>query len=351
MSGKMKGNLMLMTTAIIWGTAFVAQKNGMDLIGPIAFNGIRTVIGGVVLLPVIFFMGRKHISKGTAGKSPETERSNEQNAAEKPDIKKAGKANVAKAEQAVSEKQERKLLVAGGIICGLALMIAGNIQQVGLFYTTAGKAAFITPLYVVLVPLIGVFLKKKIRPIMWMCVFASIIGLYFLCIPVGEGFGGINKGDMCVLVCAFFFAIHILAVDYFSPKVDGIKLSCIQFFVAGIVSILLMFPLDPALGFGLPSLHNILASWFPLCYVGIMSCGVAYTFQVVGQSYTNPTAAAMILCLESVFGVIAGMVFLGEAMALREIIGCIIMFTAIIAAQLPGKEERIQARSHKNEQG
>lgn len=319
MSEKMKGPLMLMTTAMIWGTAFVAQKNGMELIGPIAFNGIRTIIGGIILLPVIFFMNRKKASKN------ENDELSEQ-------------------EQTEAKKQEKKLLLTGGIICGLALMVAGNIQQVGLFYTTAGKTAFITPLYVVIVPLIGLFLKKKIRPVMWLCVFASVVGLYFLCIPAGEGFGGINKGDMIVLVCAVFFAIHILAVDYFSPKVDGIKLSCIQFFVAGGISILLMLPLDPALGFDLPSWSNILASWFPLCYVGIMSCGVAYTFQVVGQSYVNPTAAAMILCLESVFGVIAGMIFLGEAMALRETVGCIIMFTAIIAAQFPSKEKQIQEK-------
>lgn len=320
MREKLKGNLMLMTTAIIWGTAFVAQKNGMELIGPIAFNGIRTVLGGVVLLPVIFFMGRKRAAES------------------KPD-------ELTEAEQMAVKKQENKLLLIGGIVCGLALMLGGNIQQVGLFYTTAGKTAFITPLYVVIVPLMGIFLKKKVRPIMWLCVFASVIGLYLLCIPAEGGFSGINKGDLIALVSAFFFAMHIVAVDYFSPKVDGIKLSCIQFFVAGIISVLLMFPLDPALGFELPSWSNILASWFPLCYVGIMSCGVAYTFQVVGQAYTDSTSAAMILCLESVFGVIAGMVFLGEAMVLREVIGCIIMFAAIIVAQLPSREERIQANT------
>lgn len=321
MNGKMKGNAMLLTTALIWGTAFVAQKSGMDLLGPIAFNGIRTLIGGIVLIPVILLLSGKNkkAAVDADGRTPE--------------------------DLAEAKKKENKLLITGGIVCGLALMLAGNVQQVGLFYTTAGKTAFITPLYVVIVPLIGIFLKKKIRPVMWLCVLASVAGLYLLCIPADEGFGGINKGDMIVLVCAFFFAVHILAIDYFSPKVDGVKLSCLQFFVAGLVSIVLMFPLDPALGFDLPSLSDIIGSWFTLCYAGIMSCGVAYTLQVTGQAYTDPTSASMILCLESVFGVLAGMVLLHEVMAVREVIGCIVMFTAIVVAQLPSKEERLAAKA------
>ncbi len=328
MKGKMKGNLMLLTTAIIWGTAFVAQKEGMDLLGPIAFNGIRTLIGGIVLIPVILVMsGRK---SGAADGA---------NNADVSDVLTAE-------EKAAAKKAENKMLLIGGTICGLALMLAGNIQQVGLFYTTAGKAAFITPLYVVLVPLIGlIFMRKKLRPIVWGCVVAAVVGLYLLCMPADEGFGGINKGDLIMIVCALFFALHIIAVDYFSPKVDGVKLSCIQFFVAGIISIILIFPLDPALGFDLPTWSSILGSWFPLCYVGIMSCGVAYTFQVVGQAYTDPTPASMILSLESVFGVLAGMIFLGEMMSMRETLGCIIMFAAIIITQLPSKEERLQAKA------
>lgn len=321
MKDKIKGDLMLLTTAIIWGTAFVAQKEGMDMIGPIAFNGIRTVIGGIMLIPVILLMSRR------------------KSAADVDD-------GLTEQERAAAKNQEKKLLITGSIVCGVALMLAGNIQQIGLFYTTAGKAAFITPLYVVLVPLIGmIFFRKKIRAILWLCVLAAIVGLYLLCIPSEGGLGGINKGDMIMLVCALFFALHILAVDYYSPKVDGVKLSCIQFFVAGIISIILIFPLDPALGFDLPTVENILASWFPLCYVGIMSCGIAYTFQVVGQAYTDPTSASMILSMESVFGVLAGMIFLGEMMEMREILGCIIMFAAIITAQLPSKEERLQAKS------
>lgn len=319
MSRQLRGSFMLFMTALIWGTAFVAQKSGMDNISPIAFNGIRTLIGAVSLLPVIAIMNMR--SKGRPvppdpaleGLSPD--------------------------ERALAEKKQKKTLWIGGVCCGLFLMAAGNVQQVGIVYTTAGKTGFITALYVILVPIAGLFLGKKIRPIFWACVAASAVGLYLLCIPA-EGIGNINKGDVIVFVCAFLFAGHILCIDYFSPKVDGVKMSCIQFFVAGGVSCLLMFFLDPALGFSLPTLADLQAGWFPLFYAGVMSCGVAYTFQVVAQADVNPTLASMLLCLESVFAVLAGAVILGEGLGLREIIGCVLMFAAIVVAQLPGKDEQ-----------
>ena len=292
---------MLMTTALIWGTAFVAQKSGMELIGPIAFNGIRTLIGAVALIPVILIMGK--------------------------DIKAEGSG---------------KTLIIGGICCGLALGTAGNIQQIGLYYTSVAHSGFITALYVVIVPLLGLFLKKRISPVMWCCVIASAIGLYLLCIPAG-GFGAINSGDILVFVCAICFAIHILIIDYFSPKVDGVKLSCIQFFVAGSVSIIISFFADPALGFDLPSAGDICASWLSILYTGIMSCSVAYTLQILGQKETEPAIASMILSLESVFALIGGMILLGEIMSLREIIGCVIMFTAVFVANLPEDALRISA--------
>ena len=207
-----------------------------------------------------------------------------------------------------------------------------------MYYTTAGKSGFITALYVILVPLFGLFLKKKIRPIFWACVAASAVGLYLLCIPADGGFGGINKGDIIILCCAFLFAGHILCIDYFSPKVDGVKMSCIQFFVAGFISCILMFFIDPMLGFELPGLSDLASGWFQLFYAGVMSCGVAYTLQVVAQAEVDPTIASMILCLESVFAVLAGAALLGESMGLREIIGCALMFAAILVAQLPAKE-------------
>ena len=319
MSKKMRGNLMLMLTAFIWGSSFVAQKSGMDLIGPMAFNGIRTLIGGIVLIPAIMFLNNLKAKRNL--QSPDS-----------------------MAEASPEDKQkDKKLLIIGGICCGIALMIASNLQQIGIFYTTAGKAGFITALYVVLVPICGLFLGKKVRPVIWLCVLASAIGLYLLCMPAEGGFGHINKGDLLILLCALCFTGHILIIDYFSPKVDGVKLSCIQFFVAGILSIILMFPGDPALGFDLPTLGTLLDSWLPILYAGVLSCGVAYTLQIVAQADTDPTVASMILCLESVFAVIAGMIILKESMSLREITGCIIMFAAIVVSQLPAKEERVKS--------
>ena len=317
MSRQIRGSIMLFMTALIWGTAFVAQKSGMDTVSPIAFNGIRTLIGAVSLLPVNAIINLKN--KGKVDEElaalPESERE-------------------------LAEKKQKKTLWIGGVCCGLFLMAAGNVQQVGICYTSAGKTGFITALYVILVPLMGLLLGKRIRPIFWACVAASAVGLYLLCIPADGGFGNINKGDIIVFVCAFLFAGHILCIDYFSPKVDGVKLSCIQFFVAGGVSCLLMFIIDPALGFTLPTLADLQAGWFPLFYAGVMSCGVAYTFQVVAQADVNPTLASMLLCLESVFAVLAGAVILGEGMGLREIIGCVLMFAAILVAQLPSKDEQ-----------
>ena len=310
---------MLMLTAFIWGSSFVAQKSGMDLIGPLAFNGIRTLIGGIVLIPAIMFLKNWKVKKALQAGETAAEVSEE------------------------DRKKENRLLIIGGICCGIALLVASNLQQIGIFYTTAGKAGFITALYVVLVPICGLFIGKKVRPVIWLCVLASAVGLYLLCMPAEGGFGHINKGDLLIMLCALCFTGHILVRDYFSPKVDGIKLSCIQFFVAGILSIILMFPLDPALGFDLPSFSTLIDSWLPVLYAGVLSCGVAYTLQIVAQADTDPTIASMILCLESVFAVIAGMIILGESMSLREIAGCLIMFAAIVVSQLPAKEERVRS--------
>lgn len=306
---------MLILTALIWGSSFVAQKSGMDLIGPLAFNGVRTVIGGIVLIPAIGFLSRFKGGNDAEEAAAAPEKTEE------------------------DRKNERKNLLIGGICCGLFLMVASNLQQIGICYTTAGKAGFITALYVVLVPILGLFIKKKVRPIIWLCVAASAIGLYLLCIPADGGFGHLNKGDMIMPVCALLFALHILVIDHFSPLVDGVKLSCIQFFVAGLLSLAFIW-VDPLLGFSLPTLSTLLSAWLPLLYAGVLSCGVAYTLQIVAQADADPTVASMILCLESVFAVLTGMVVLGEALSMRETAGCIIMFAAIVVAQLPGKSSR-----------
>ena len=227
------------------------------------------------------------------------------------------------------KKTSRRVLLYGGISCGICLCLASNFQQFGIKYTTVGKAGFITACYIVIVPIIGLFLKKKCSPFIWAAVVMALIGLYLLCIT--DGFS-IGKGDFLVMVCAVLFSVHILVIDYFSPKVDGVKMSCIQFFVCGVLSAI------PALLFENPQISSILAAWQPILYAGVMSCGIAYTLQIVGQKNMNPTVASLILSLESCISVLAGWLLLGQSMSLREIIGCIIMFGAIILAQLPQKE-------------
>ncbi|CDM70185.1 putative membrane protein [Clostridium bornimense] len=286
------GNLMLILTALIWGSSFVAQSVGMDYIGPFTFNAIRCIIGGIVLIPIILVMDK---------------------------VKKESKT-----------KNNNKQLILGGILCGIALFIGSTFQQFGISFTSVGKAGFITALYIVLVPLLGILFKKKVSLKIWLSVFISLIGLYLLCIT--ENFS-IGKGDLLVLFCAFFFAIHILLIDYFSPKVNGVKMSCIQFFVAGIISV---FPMAI---FESPTLASILLAWAPILYAGVLSCGVAYTLQVVAQKNTDPTVASLLLSLESVFAVISGWFILGESLSLKELIGCILVFIAIILAQLPNKNK------------
>ena len=306
MSKKIRGNLLLLLTALIWGASFVAQRAGMEYIGPFTFNGIRSLVGCIVLIPVILIL-----SKLKSGES-ETETFTDE-----------------------EKKAQKKTLLVGGILCGIALFAASSLQQIGMVYTTAGKAGFITALYIVIVPIIGIFIGKKIRPIVWLCVILAVAGLYLLCIK--DGFS-IGKGDLLVLLCALGFAIHILIIDHFSPKTDGVKLSCIQFFVCGVISIIPMFAFES------PDWSAILACRVPILYAGVLSCGVAYTLQIIAQKGTDPTIASMLLSLESVFAVISGVVILHEHIILREMFGCIIIFVAIIIAQLPSKEERLTAK-------
>ena len=302
MSKKMRSNLLLFLTAFIWGTAFVAQKSGMDYIGPFTYGGIRTLIGGLFLIPVIKFLDKTRLAKRTADQ----------------------------------KKAEDKLLLIGGICCGMALFIASTLQQFGLAYTTAGKAGFITTLYVVIVPIFSIFLRKKVGPKMWFCVMLGALGMYMLCMK--DATFSLQYGDFLVLLCAAAFSVHILVIDYFSPKVDSVRLSCSQFLVAGTAGIICMFIFET------PVMANILACWFPILYAGVLSSGVAYTLQVVAQADANPTAASLILSLESVFAALSGMVLLGESMTTKELLGCVIIFTAIIIAQLPSKAERLAAK-------
>lgn len=293
----LKNSLLLLLTATIWGVAFVAQSVSMDYIGGFTFNAIRNIIGAITLVPVILIFSKQDPA----------------------------------ADQNPADRQKaRKTLITGGICCGILLCLASNFQQFGIKYTTVGKAGFITACYIIIVPIIGIFLKKKCSPFIWIAVLLSLGGLYLLCISPGEGFS-IGKGDTLVLICAVLFSFHILTVDHFSPLVDGVKMSCIQFLVCGILSGI------PALIFENPNITNILQAWMPILYAGILSCGVAYTLQIVGQKGMNPTVASLIMSLESCISVIAGWLILGQNLNSREIFGCVLMFGAIMLAQLPQK--------------
>ena len=291
---ELKGNLILLLTALIWGCAFVAQSVSMDYIGPFTFQCIRSLIGAAVLVPVFLFLDN---SKKKSGNYCEP-----------------------------TSNEKKTQIIAGGI-CGIIMTIAGNLQQIGIQYTTAGKAGFITAIYILIVPILGIFMRKKVSRRLWCCVALALVGLYLL--SVTDGFSAINKGDIYVFLCAIAFAFHIIAVDHFAAKVDGVRLSAMQFFICGILSGILMFVFET------PNISNILAAALPILYAGVLSCGVAYTLQIIGQKYTNPTMASMIMSLESVFAVLGGMVMLHEIPTAREAFGCALMFIAILIPQLP----------------
>ena len=293
---KYLGNILLLIAAIIWGSAFVAQREGMDFIGPFTFQAVRSFLGSAFLLPIILFLDKKKKKSGTF------------------------------------QKSNPKGLVVGGILCGTALTVAACFQQVGIMYTTVGKAGFLTALYVIMVPIVSIFFKKKVSPVIWGCVVLAVIGLYLLCMTESLR---LSLGDTLVLICALCFTAHIMIIDHFILKVDGVKLACIQFFVSGIISSVLMFAFES------PDINAIFNAWLPLAYTGILSSGIAYTFQIVGQKYTQPTMASLIMSLESVFAVLTGMVVPPfEIPTLREALGCVVMFVAIILAQIPIPERK-----------
>ena len=325
---QIRNSLLLLLTATIWGTAFVAQSVGMEYVEAFTFTFARSIVGGIVLIPCIWFLrwlkGREKAtsvgvvqSAGTMEPCGATQSSGvaESQGMASRDVMYAKRPLVTKAEWI------------GGICCGLALCAASNFQQIGIAYTTVGKAGFITALYVLIVPIMGLFFKKRVSFIVWICVVLSVIGLYLLCMT--EGSLTLAYGDLLVLICAILFSVHIMVIDYFSPQGDGVVMSCIQFFVCGIVSGIIMLFVET------PSLENILAAAMPILYAGVLSSGVAYTLQIVGQKDMNPTVASLILCLESVVSALAGWLILHEALTARELIGCVLMFVAIVLAQVP----------------
>lgn len=284
----LRGSLLLLLGAVIWGAAFAAQRAGMDHVGPFTFSGVRMLLAGIVMIPASMLSRRK--------------------------------AGPVTAE--VQKKQRR-----GGLICGLLLFFATSLQQIGLVYTSAGKAGFITALYVVLVPVAGwVFLRKQPGKMIWAGVGLAVIALYLLCVPA-EGFQ-IEMGDALLLGCAVCFTGQILCVDHYAPQVDGLTLARDEFLITGALSMIIAVFTEEI------RMDGILEAAFPIIYSGILSGAVGYSLQIIGQRDVNPTVASLVMCLEAVFAVLTGAIMLGERMTGREIAGCVLMFCAVILAQL-----------------
>lgn len=293
----MEHSLLLLLAAFIWGLAFVSQSKGMDYMHPLTFNGVRALIGAFVLFLYLNIRNR-------LGGKPD----------KKIDVKKTIKA---------------------GILCGLALTAASTLQQFGIQYTTVGKAGFITTLYIIFVPIAGIFFRRKVSPVVWTGAGIAAVGMYLLCMTESLRLG---LGDILIFVCAILFSAHILLVDHFSPDTDGVMISCIQFTVCGIICT------TGALIWGSPTFGQIIDGIGSLAYAGVLSCGVAYTLQIVGQEGVNPTVAALLLSLESVFATIAGWICFkigllktDQTMTPRQIAGCALVFAAVILVQLPAK--------------
>ena len=301
----LRANLLLVLTAALWGAAFVAQSTAMDAIGPYTFNGVRMLIGSLVLLPLIWVMNRMDRKK--------------------PDYKPMTRADY-------------KLLFTGGGACGIALFFASTFQNYGIIYTTAGKAGFITTIYVVLVPILAlIFLRQKSHWLTWIYAAIAMVGFYLL--ALGGGFGNINKGDLLVLVCAVLFAVHILIIDRYSPHVNGVALSSIQFFVCAVLSLIAAVIMEDI------SFADITRAAVPILYAGICSCGIAYTLQIIAQKDTDPTVAALLMSLESVFSVLFGWLLLHEQLTGSEYAGCAVVFLAVVLSQIP--PEKLTLRKNK----
>ncbi len=298
---QLRSTLLLLFGSLIWGSAFVAQSVGMDYVGPFTFNAVRCLVGTLVLIPCILFIDHWKKKKGLSSQNPVT-------------------------------KEEKKTFLMASLICGIALFAATTFQQVGLVYTTVGKAGFITAMYIVLVPVLNIFLHKKAGLRIWICILVAVVGLYFLCIT--EDFT-IQKGDLLMLGAAFMFAIQILAISHYAPKVDNLRLSASQFLVTGLISLVIAFLVET------PILKDILSAWQSILYAGVLSCGVAYTLQIIAEKDADPAIASLAMSMESVFSLLAGWLVLGQMLNTKEFIGSGLMFLAIIVSQLPGKKKAV----------
>ncbi len=300
-SKSIKSSLVLLLAAAVWGFAFVAQRMGMEHIGPFTFNGIRFIIGSLSLLPLMAFLP----ASAEAKQIPHNTR----------------------------------LFYSWGITAGVVLFAGSSVQQIGLVYTTAGNAGFITGLYVIFVPILGLLLRHKTSPVVWLAAAMAVTGMYFL--SVREGLS-VNRGDVFVLISAFFFAIHVLVVGHVTNKYDALKISFVQFLTCGILSSVV------AISFEVISLHGIEQALIPLLYGGLVSVGVGYTLQMVGQKNAKPAPAAIILSAEAVFAVIGGVWILSETMDSRALFGCCLMLAGMILAQMRFDFSLPKQRAQKN---
>lgn len=297
-------SLLLTLAAFIWGTAFVAQSEALDILGHFTFLASRSYLGVLTLIPVSFVIYKKGQKNG------------------------------------VGEHNEYKTffskdLLVGGVFCGAVLFTASVLQQIGIIGSGVGKSGFLTTLYILAVPVLGLFLKRKIKPFMWVCIVLGIVGMYFLCVSETSA---LNFGDLMLILCAVCFGVHIMVIDYFVKKVDGVRLSLVQFFVCGTLSLITALIMED-IDFDL-----IKAAFISVFYAGVMSSGVAYTLQIISQKNLNPTVACLIMSLESVFAALSGAV-LGERLTSNEILGCVLVFIAIILAQLPIENLKLNKKS------
>lgn len=296
MKKKFRGIVSLLLATVIWGSAFVAQSVGMDHIGPFTFQAVRCGLAVIGLLPVIWFADRSK----TDGKT-------------------------------FFSRWKDKQLWTAGVLCSVPLFLAINLQQIGIIYTDAGKSAFLTAMYIIIVPLIGLCFKRKVSKMIPFSVLLAVAGLYLLsCVGVTQ----VNKGDIYLIACAFMFALQITFVDRFASEVDPLRLNCLQSAFCAAASAVVMFATET------PTMDTILLCWLPLCYAGFLSMGAAYSLQIIGQRHLEPTAASLIMSLESVFAVLFGWLLLSEKMTVYESLGCILVFAAVILSQIPFPEKK-----------
>lgn len=309
-SKTIRNSMLLFLTACIWGLAFVSQSKGMEAMGPYTFNGVRCLLGAAAVFPLVLVQIHKEKEAG------KTEKGEEQG-------------------ETIGGKNGWHTILTGGLFCGLAYTAGTTLQQIGILHTTVGKAGFITTLYIIFVPILGIFLKRRVSGVVWIGAAMAALGLYLLCME--ESFS-LTTGDTFIMLCALAFAVHIMIIDYYSPKTAGVYLSCIQLFVCGVISLVLAFSLEA------PSFSQLKEGMVSLLYAGIMSCGVGYTLQIIGQKGMHPAVASLILSMESVIATVSaflaykvGFLKTDQSMTGRQIIGCAIVLAAVLLVQMPVK--------------